>query len=413
MKRPSFLSSLPPHLHAVVVALGVMALLLGFLVGGAHWLEHRWIHSLAPETSDVKNQGVILQSAVFAEKDLLPLYGSSELNKQIPDKASLFFAHYPTDFAVSPIGRAGSTSLIMIQKIAAAANAHQGHKLAVILSPSWFLSSAAKRGHYAGNFSVMQASDLIFQNALSGPLKRDIARRLLKYPDTLERSALLDFAVHRLASDRPMDRLLFAAARPLGWLQNAIFDLQDHCRTVTHIWNNRHLNMQPTVHAGKPLPWPELLAEAAREARPSRRGERELESGWAGNEHGFLRVLEKSREWNDLELLLRTLRELHLDPLLVTIPMDVQYFEEAGVTHESVELYYQRLNALADRYRIPVADFVDHENDEKFFSDHHDHLSTKGWMYLDRELDQFFHAAHRRFHPRRSHAMENCERSAG
>ncbi|MEI9895633.1 MAG: hypothetical protein WDN28_17525 [Chthoniobacter sp.] len=39
-----------------------------------------------------------------------------------------------------------------------------------------------------------------------------------------------------------------------------------------------------------------------------------------------------------------------------------------------------------------------HEDDTAFFADHYDHLSARGWLYMDRVLDLYYHAsAHQRF----------------
>src|SRR6188768_2322783 len=127
-----------PHLRAACIALSILSVAVVAVMGGAPSLERHWIHTLAPQPSSLKNQGTALQSAVFARPDLLPLYGSSELLKRVPDRASVFFASYPTNFAVSPVGKGGCTSLVMLQKIGASASAKPGRKVAVILSPTWF-----------------------------------------------------------------------------------------------------------------------------------------------------------------------------------------------------------------------------------------------------------------------------------
>ena len=93
-----------------------MILAVGALTG--EHLVHRHIHALAPLSFSLKNQGVALQQSAFARPDLLPLYGSSELIKPIPDKAARFFRRYPTNFEVFPVGKAGTTSLIILQKLA-------------------------------------------------------------------------------------------------------------------------------------------------------------------------------------------------------------------------------------------------------------------------------------------------------
>jgi D-alanine transfer protein len=376
-------------------------------------LEYRTIHALAPQTLEVNNRGLALQRAVFAQPDLLPLYGSSELLKHVPDKASLFFANYPSGFAVSPIGRPGCTSLNILQKIATAAGAERKHKVAVILSPSWFTVLAPNQRAYAADFSLLQASYLMFDCPLSRELKQGIARRLLDYPQTLEGSRLLESAVYHAARGEPADQLLLAVIRPLGWLQNCLYALEDHCVTgFTILWKLREIE-KAGLRQPERLPWAELLAAADQEVKVPVDDKRDPRPRWFAGDADFQHTLDKAQEWGDLELLLRTLRELHLDPLVISIPIERRHFEEMGITPGSIEAYEQRLTALAAQYRVPLADFADHEDDGKFFADHHDHLSAKGWMYFDKALDDFFHAPRRHLHPRRTHRGENFEQYRG
>lgn len=408
MKSTGLFSQLPLQLRSAVLAILIATGLVTVWMAFAIHLEHRWTKYIAPETSDLKNQGAVLQKAAFAAKDVMPLYGSSELVKKIPDRASLLFATYPTDFVVSPIGKGGNTSLIMAQKIAASAVANRGHKLAIILSPSWFFVRTANREHYDGNFSALQASNLIFNAPLSAELKRDLALRMIYYPETLTKTSFLDFAIRRQASDRPIDRVILALARPLGWLQNGIFLLQDHTETAISILTDRHKELpKPVQSESSQLPWDQLFEEASREAKPDVRGPTDSYAKAFGGDQEFLQVLNHAHEWGDLELLLRTLDELHLDPLIISIPIQLKHFEDQGISRGAVEVYTHRLQALAEKYDVPLADFVDHQEDNKFFADHHDHLTTKGWIYLDKAIDDFFHAPRRHLHPRRAHVTSN------
>src|SRR5258707_13360925 len=81
--------------------------------------EQRYVHALAPDLSEVKLQGVVLQKKAFSQPDLLVLYGSSELKKEMPNNAAQFFQDYPTGFRVFPVGQPGTTSLAVLQKVAA------------------------------------------------------------------------------------------------------------------------------------------------------------------------------------------------------------------------------------------------------------------------------------------------------
>ena len=207
-----------PHLLAGLIASGLVAgVLLGAEVVAVHF-ERATVRASAPELFSLKNQGLAFQRVAARSPYVLPLYGSSELTAVlVPERAHIFFRTAPTGFQVSPVGAGGANSLIMLQKIAALGTDLRGKKVAISLSPGWFLKPGPGwlQG-YKGNFSLMAASEMAFGTALDFELKRDIASRMLKFPGTLENSPLLEFALKRLASGRWLDRLIFCALWPIG-----------------------------------------------------------------------------------------------------------------------------------------------------------------------------------------------------
>jgi D-alanine transfer protein len=100
--------------------------------------------------------------------------------------------------------------------LGALGSALHGRKVAISLSPSSFLTPAAKPDFYAGNFSLPAASGTLFANALNLNLKAEIAKRMLQFPDTLGNDGLLRLAASCLASGRPSDRVILMAMWPLG-----------------------------------------------------------------------------------------------------------------------------------------------------------------------------------------------------
>jgi D-alanine transfer protein len=354
-------------------------------------LEKHEIHAAALESSVQKDLGVVWQRAAIAESDILPLYGSSELVKRIGNEPQHFFASYPTGFAVSPVGRAGCTSLILAEKIGAAAcAAAPQRKLAISISPSWFFHTEAHHRWYVGNFSAAQASALIFSPRLSVELKRDFARRMLDFPDSLERAPLLSFALHRLVGRGSMDAALYRAVAPVGRAQNVLAGLSDHFAFALHLLNV-HERPEKAQRLLAPLDWQAILATAESEMAGNAPKPHRAHVPTFVSNRTFAHVLGTSREWGDLELLLRVARELDLDPLLLSIPVDYPYYESIGVTRTSLDQYLDHLHALAGRYDAAVIDFADHEDDATFFADHHDHLSARGWLYMDCALDFYYH----------------------
>jgi D-alanine transfer protein len=262
--------------------------------------------------------------------------------------------------------------------------------VAISISPTWFFHEEVPVSYYNGNFSLLQAGEIIYSRHLSFELKRDVARRMLEYPKTLEKSVLLAFALRRLASDSRMNRVMYYGTVPLGLLENGILRMQDHFEMLFYILREgsrffSHLRRSPQT-----IDWDRLIASAAAQARIHD----DLDLEPIGPEKGpemFVAGEQNAREWIDFELLLRGLNELGARPLLLSIPIDGRYFDRFGVGRRFRDLYYKRIRELAQAHGIPLADFKEHDLDEEFLAGHHDHLTGKGWLYFDKAIDDFFH----------------------
>ena len=378
--------SFTPHLSGALVA---CALTASILCGGrvlAIYLEERTIHSTAPRDFFIKNQGLAFERAAARAPDILLLYGSSELIDPIPNRASDFFSREPTGFEVCPVGKAGTTSLIVLQKLGALGSALHGRKVAISLSPSSFVTLGIRPDFYAGNFSLPVTSGTLFGNALDSNLKAEIAKRMLQFPDTLGKDGLLRLAASCLASGRPLDRVVLMAMWPLGKLQNMILDLQDHFEALVYI-----------LGGGKPVPsWLRPLsshrvhlhktsASDGREAMTAG----SLDAIHPAKDAAFRARVATASEWTDLELLFRTLTELRAQPLILSMPIDA--YTAPGVSRSAHEVYYDRMRELARGYHFPLVEFEDHDADPMFLIARREHPTTKGWMYYNRALDNFFH----------------------
>ncbi len=372
-----------PHLFSALIA---CALPIAILCGGrllAIYLEEKTIHATAPRDFFIKNQGLALQRAAARAPNILLLYGSSELIDPVPNRASDFFSSAPTGFQVCPVGKAGTTSLIILQKLAALGSELRGRKVVISLSPSSFFTPAVNPDAYAANFSLPAASGILFSDALDLHLKTEIAKRMLQFPDTLGKSTLLQLAAAWLASGRPLDRVVLTAIWPLGRMQNTLLDLQDHFEALVYILGD-----------GRGIPWRKSRRFNLREV-PTDKGREVLttESLGAissGRDAAFRARIAAASEWGDLELLFRTLTELGAQSLIVSMPIDNTLHDTKGVSRAGRQVYYDRMSELAQRYHFPLIQFEDHDADPAFLIAHREHPTPEGWMYYNRALEDFF-----------------------
>src|SRR5215470_4399381 len=243
MLRSAIARSGTSHLVSALIA---CAIVVGILCGGrllAIQLERKTVHWIAPKDFFIKNQGLAFERAAARRPDILLLYGSSELIDPITNRASDFFSNAPTGFQVCPVGKGGTTSLIILQKLGALGSELRGRKVAISLSASSFFMPAVRPQFYAGNFSLPAASGILFGTAIDFDLKAAIAKRMLQFPDTLAKDGLVELAAKCFASGRPVDRLVLMAIWPLGKLQNVMLDLQDHFEALVYI-----------LAGGRPIP---------------------------------------------------------------------------------------------------------------------------------------------------------------
>jgi D-alanine transfer protein len=383
-----------PHLFSGIIASGLAAAVLfaGEIV--VVHIEHANILSTAPEPFSLKNQGLAFQRAAVNAPNVLPLYGSSELLvPPVPEKGNNFFRSAPTGFQVSPVGNGGTNPLIMLQKVGALGSDLCGKKLAISLSPGWFLTPKPRWKGYKGNFSPMAASEMIFGTALDFDLKRDIALRMLECPSTLQGRPLLQLALRRLASGRWLDRMVFFALWPAGKVQTGLLALQDHLAALNYI---RH-EIKPAQQChSEMLDWPKLIAKVG-EPKPTDVDSVKNASSFdaqiipGSRDAAFRSDMNASPAWIDLELLLRALARVRARALILSMPIGGDFYDHTGISRSAREDYYTKLRALVQRYHFELVEFEEHDEDPAFLIRHHGHLTAKGWMYYNRALDDFYH----------------------
>ena len=379
MIRPANAHSGTPHLASALIA---CTTIIAILCGGrlvAIQLERKTVHRIAPKDFFMKNQGLAFERAAARRPDILLLYGSSELIDPIPNRASDFFSSAPTGFQVCPVGKAGATSLIILQKLGALGSELRGRKVAILLSASSFLTPSVKPDYYAGNFSLIAASNILFGNTIDFNLKSAIARRMLQFPDTLAEDGLVELAARCFASDRPVDRIILMGIWPIGKLQNAMLDLQDHFEALVYI-----------LAKGRGVPdWLRPVHSHRLRARSLKtQNGKSFDTVRPGRDTAFRSRIAAASEWTDLELLFRTLAELEADPLIISMPIDA--YAATGVSRSSRELYYDRMRELAQRYHFPVVEFEQYDADPGFLIAHREHPTPRGWMVYNRAIDDFF-----------------------
>ncbi len=405
-----------PHLLAAGVALGVALLSLVLTRVEAQRQLRVRLGSFATQIWEMRMNGNLLQRAAFSDPGVMPVYGSSELDQPADNRPDFFFRGRPTGFSVFAEGHAGTTCLMILQKIAAAGRAARGKKAVVFLSPSWFARPEVAQRTVTANLPAAQVNAWVFDSPLNRALKQKLAKRLLRYPEATKDQPLLMAAVRSLSGRTWKDRLVFASLWPLGECQHQLSIglesgtlLWDVCK---HADKFRH-DVIPgggtaKVNAPPPeLDWARLAARAESRDRarndgtvysvtsrdltgphrdgrvhPQRPGARDTE---------FVTKLRSAEEWQDLKLLLQIFRDLGVHAMFISQPINGRFYDLAGISSAGRQIYYKKLNRLVRPEGFPLRDYAENENDRFFFNDS-GHPSAKAWIYYDQQIDQFYHA---------------------
>ncbi|MGB8167947.1 MAG: D-alanyl-lipoteichoic acid biosynthesis protein DltD [Chthoniobacteraceae bacterium] len=380
-----------PHVAAFCAAVTVLCVLVAAGQFSMRRLEVRYIHLVAPRVSLELTRRTALQTAALAQPDLLPVYGSSELAMPVPERATLFFREYPSGFEVYPIGQAGSYPLITLQKLTAVGPELRGRKVAISLSSGWFRHKEMSVDAFRGNFSPLDTFAFVFGDGLSMKLKRDIARRLESVGTPIAQWPVAAFALRQLADSSRLARGGFWLACPLGKLQTAILRLQDHFETFRFLaaqaGNPEHIHRIPLA-----LDWPALIAKAAERAGDIPDDETDPTAFAAAPQRldpVFVEHVKTSALWPDLKMLLRALRELGAEPLILSTPFNGPYQNAMHISRPARQRYYDRVTGLVRHFGFACRDFEEHDEDKRFVADQYDHLTGKGWMFYNRALDDF------------------------
>jgi D-alanine transfer protein len=394
-----------PHLLPAAAALLLAAAALGGGLLYTRLLERRGVHAIATEPGTHMARLRALQVEAFRHRDLLPVYGTSEVMMKDRYHMAVLFRDSPTGFRPVPVGQMGGSLLLQLQTLAAVGPALRGKKVVISCTPDAFWSETIPPARYNGNFYPLSANELAFSTDLSLAVKEAAARRMLRYPKTLEGDPLLRFALEKLAGGTPAGLALYYAALPLGKLQILQLRLQDHWVAARYVRQHPPAaGSGPATPPGEPA-WAALVASGETFCQRNtasnpfgfnnrtwaeRRQTGYLDGSARVNADWMRAVLERSNEWGDLETLLRELHELGAEPLLACTPIKGAYYEWTGIPAETRRGFYERLRATARAAGVPAVIFADHDGDRYFLTDM-THLSSKGWVYYAYMLDGFYH----------------------
>jgi D-alanine transfer protein len=407
-----------PHLAAAGAAVAIMACCLVAVQLHAWQLERQYVHPFASATAPWtgKNRGIAMERAAFAQSDLLPVFGSSELIVGSTHDADGVFRYYPTGFRPFAVASPATTPIIMMLRLGSLGTALRGKRVVITITPPEFYRPHLEQPSYNANFSRVQAVAVAFSIDIPCALRRSVAQRMLQYPATIADDPILRWGLEALTDRSQLGRVRYAAVLPLGLFQHVVLDLSEHWQFVAFVYRHPELHRSEAV-VPRPIDWALLETHAAAEAASRGRNNPFGFDASYWNEHArrlqhpidarSARMLmpviplmvdglhhePRNLEWRDFALLLDVVHALGARPLVVSAPFAGPFLDYWGVTAYERAQYYEELRDRTSRNGVPLVDFADHDGDRDFDRDPEGHLTDKGWVHLDEVFDAWFHGA--------------------
>jgi poly-D-alanine transfer protein DltD len=369
----------------------------------------------------------MLERAALADPNALFLFGRSELwtgGKTEP--ANLFFQSEPTGFWVNEIGQKGTDSLFFLETAAALGGELKGHKVAISLSlNSFYITDQTRTEHYAGNFSPRIAGMVAFDTTISWQQRQYLAQRMLNYPSTLRDFGMLRVALVDLADDSPINRLSYALIYPLGRIQLVASQLNES-RLLLDYASTRDLSRHRLRTEPRFIDWQHVLTTTTDEQRraaandpfgadpsqydldsPDRerlltartryyQGLNNRDTNSPNDARSFALSVQASVERTDIQHEIAVLQEIGAIPMVISRPEDgvVSDYSVSPTSSRAMrEGYYDLIVSDLAHANITFVSYAEHDEDPFFLLAASDHFGRRGWLFVDRALDLFWHGA--------------------
>jgi D-alanyl-lipoteichoic acid biosynthesis protein DltD len=393
-----------PLVHLIAGLLALLLFLLGasIIVVLGRWRVRQYLDTLATRNQPSTWRWKAIQQEVLRRDDLLLTLGSSELELPMTNRVQNFFGHYPTGFAIAPVGSRGSPLPLMTVDLASLGEAVRGRRVVLSLSGTWFLATNHRNDslNIAAHASPFQLGDALFNLHIPLSLRERMARRVAHVTDMAGNQALIAVPLRCLATQCPFEPLL-PTLKPLWMVRSLMLRTEDAGRGFAASF----LEPPPPARRPRRIDWAQLEARSdslwrVRSANNAFGIEGKIWAGHAAralaakdstNDERFLKRMNNSAGWDDLAVLLMTLQSLGARPLLLNTPLKGAYMEYTGVSPAARHRFYARFDSVTAPFGFPARNFAEYDNDPMFLMEPGSHLSAKGWAIYDRTINAFHH----------------------
>ncbi|WP_163652355.1 D-alanyl-lipoteichoic acid biosynthesis protein DltD [Listeria sp. PSOL-1] len=371
-------------------------------------VSNKTIEKSATSMNEGVIQGQLIQDDAFSKKEYLPIFGSSELSRIDMFHPSVYSQKYNKGYTPFLIGRAGTQSLTHYLNINSLGTQLKGKKVVFILSPQWFQPKGVNAGHFGINFSPLQAYKFALEDKKETPERRYAARRLLQYKvvqnDTTLKSLLENIATP--GPNKPNDETF---TRLSAKFQYAILTRKDELESKFVTGSREEMVENGIKNLPGNLSY-EKLDQLAIEAGKANTGNNEFNIKQKYYDKKIKPIYDKltdsrrslsyaqSPEYADLQLVMDAFKQAGADVLFVNPPINGKWIDFIGMNRKELSLYYQKTQAMVEQNGFKYVS-LEKFTDDPYFLEDPIHLSWRGWVQIDKAIDQFRQTKKPAFYP--------------
>lgn len=369
----------------------------------AYKISDKYNYKAAEILSDDKFKSITLQKESIKNGDNLLMFGSSEFesSKKYSTHPFNFFNNKNNGYQVNLIGRAGYKSLIHAIDIASLGSDMKNQKIVFVLSPQWFIKGGIDENTFEACSSELQVYEFLSNPNINQKEKDFLTKRILeisKKKPNKEFQIMRTYCELYSKKDTSSKFLKFIMA-PYYRCRHELLSIREKIISYDVLKHNNMLSKYKLPRKTS-FDWEKELNKAVFNAQKNS----DNEFGMDNNSYKYITKgkLEKLRnsmkkisydsspEYDDFRLFLDICKAEKIKPLIINIPVNGRWYDYCGFNKEDRLIYYNKVNSIIKEYGFDVADFSDHEYDNYFLKDG-THLGWKGWIYVDKAIDQFYH----------------------
>ena len=332
--------------------------------------------------SGAKSQSIDFMIASMEPDDMM-LFGSSELSTPaslVPEIPAVVFGRNPYGIELSCIGEAYDQSLWHAIAAGAYAPYLQNKKVAIIVSPSWFVDGGL--------------DDSLFQTRFSYPLYRAFMA------NESVGDACRDYVRARLREQGIDDAVVRAGAcdDALAWINDAAFAFANDLRLRNGLSEVAEKGIERETRAVTVPDFAQWRTHALEDAKERSTNEWGFDDNFYESNVGAYKDQIKDRlagetfadtpEYDDFGLFLRVCQESGLEPLVIVAPISGDYYDWVGIDAATRRSCYDHILRICDAYGVAVADFSGKEYEEYFLHDQV-HFGWTGWVDAEEAIYAF------------------------